>query len=375
MTGGRAPHGAEAGRYSYRARSLQFRSAHRAPLAHACGMYAISRILLALKDPRARSRAALEKAAQLAHALGAELQLFHAIADPIYLDSTGVMAQAYPELEKERLDWYRERLEGLARGLRRRGIKVSTAVAWDFPACESIVRQAERFEASLIVVECHATAHRAPWLLRFTDWELLRRSPLPVLLIKSRHEYRRPRILAALDPTHVNAKPGDLDGEIVRYAATVAEGLHGPLHAMHAYQLPSRLEAPPAGSEDGRGRARSQRRGRPQAVRALLTANAAWTARAALQEALRWSGVPEGRQHVVALPPAAAIEAVAHDVGADIVAMGAVSRSGLRRLFIGNTAEKVLDRLACDVLVVKPRAFRNRVPREPRGVQLIALPE
>jgi universal stress protein E len=35
--------------------------------------------------------------------------------------------------------------------------------------------------------------------------------------------------------------------------------------------------------------------------------------------------------------------------------MGATSRSGLKRIFIGNTAEHVLDSLQCDVLVVKTR--------------------
>ncbi len=33
--------------------------------------------------------------------------------------------------------------------------------------------------------------------------------------------------------------------------------------------------------------------------------------------------------------------------------MGATSRSGLKRIFIGNTAEHVLDSLKCDVLVVR----------------------
>jgi hypothetical protein len=54
--------------------------------------------------------------------------------------------------------------------------------------------------------------------------------------------------------------------------------------------------------------------------------------------------------------------------------MGAVSRSGLKSLFIGNTAEKVLDLLDCDILVVKPQLFGNRVKRARRGVRLVALP-
>jgi hypothetical protein len=41
--------------------------------------------------------------------------------------------------------------------------------------------------------------------------------------------------------------------------------------------------------------------------------------------------------------------------------MGAVSRSAIKRFFIGNAAERALDRLSCDVLVVKPRSFRSFV--------------
>jgi universal stress protein E len=61
-------------------------------------------------------------------------------------------------------------------------------------------------------------------------------------------------------------------------------------------------------------------------------------------------------------------------LGAGIVVMGALSRSGLKRLFIGNTAEAVLDSLACDVLIVKPGRFQTQVPRKSRGAQLMAMP-
>ena len=49
--------------------------------------------------------------------------------------------------------------------------------------------------------------------------------------------------------------------------------------------------------------------------------------------------------------------------------MGAVSRSGLQRVVIGNTAERILGDLPCDVLVVKPARFVTRVSRTSRGVR------
>jgi universal stress protein E len=35
-------------------------------------------------------------------------------------------------------------------------------------------------------------------------------------------------------------------------------------------------------------------------------------------------------------------------------------------LFIGHTAERVIDALECDILVVKPRGFKTRVVPRPR---------
>ena len=69
-----------------------------------------------------------------------------------------------------------------------------------------------------------------------------------------------------------------------------------------------------------------------------------------------------------------AIPHVAKKVGADVLVMGAVSRSGLQRLFIGNIAEQVLDSLPCDVLIVKPANFKSPVKSRKRGVQLVPTP-
>ena len=41
-------------------------------------------------------------------------------------------------------------------------------------------------------------------------------------------------------------------------------------------------------------------------------------------------------------------------IDADIVAMGAISRSLLSDVFIGSTTQEVIDFLSCDILVLKP---------------------
>jgi len=89
---------------------------------------------------------------------------------------------------------------------------------------------------------------------------------------------------------------------------------------------------------------------------------------------VRPAGIPAARQHLIARHPSDAIEQAAAETRSAVVVMGALARSGVKRLLIGNTAERVLDHLSCDLLVIKPRGFRGKVPRRRRGVRHVSPP-
>jgi universal stress protein E len=237
---------------------------------------------------------------------------------------------------------------------------VRSTAEWDYPVYEAIVRRAAVTRADLIVAERHATRHVAPWLLRFTDWELLRLSPVPVLLVKSPRAYRRPVVLAAVDPSHAFAKPSRLDDEILRQAQFLTAALGGTLHAVHAY-VPKPADLAAVGEL------------RPD-ITERIEAHARAGAQAGLKRVLQGTKIPRTRRHLVSRHPTDAIVKVARDVRSAIVVMGGVSRSGLKRVFIGNTAERILDQLACDVLVVKPPRFVSHVARAKRDARLITFP-
>ncbi|HVP34850.1 MAG TPA: universal stress protein [Steroidobacteraceae bacterium] len=326
-------------------------------------MTAIRRILVAVKDPRARRLAGVRKAARLAKALGAELVLYHAIAEPLYVGGIdGTLAPLYdspPDVERRIREAHRARLERIAGRLRDTGIRVTVSTEWDYPPYEAVVREACRIGAGLIVAEQHPGRHFAAGLLHLNDWELLRLAPMPVLLVKQTRAFRRPVILAAVDPDHTYAKPARLDQQILRLGSTMARALHGALHAAHAY-VPLPLTAFSAGALSD-----AQVHG--------LEARAARTARAKLQRAVQPVGVPQSRQHIIARHPVDAIAQLASRTGSSIVVMGAISRSGLKRLLIGNTAERVLDRLSCDVLIVKPAGLVRPPRRSRRGTRYVGI--
>jgi universal stress protein E len=321
-------------------------------------MRSIRRILVAVKDPSSKSLPAVTKAAQLARALGAELELFHSISTPLYVDA---YSPSEPLLDIERTIRRKclEELEVVATSVRRKDLKVAVSAEWDYPIYEAVVRRAGRVKADLIVAERHAGRHLAPGLLQLTDWELLRLSPVPVLLVKTVGAYRRPAVLAALDPAHAYSKPAKLDDEILSVGSAVTDALGGTLHAVHAYSpTPIRL---------------FQDLTTPDDTIARMDMEVAAQAKKGLDRALRFVEIPHARRHLVGRHPIDAIAQTARKTHSSIVVMGAISRSGLKRLFIGNTAESLLDQLLCDVLIVKPAHFAARVQRRRRGVPLAAL--
>jgi universal stress protein E len=325
-------------------------------------MQPIRRILVAVKDPAARSLPAVNKAAQIAKGLGAQLTLFHDIATPLYAEALRGRDIDLKSWQREVQTARREQLEKLAARLRKHGVDVDVAADWDFPPYEAIIRKAQRIAADLVVVENHhgTGKHPARWLLAYTDWELLRLCPIPVLLVKNRRLYHRPRVLAAIDPSHAQAKPSNLDRQILRAGAQLVHALHGELHALHAVLPP--LPVVPA-MPDGALVDIAAEQGQ------ILDA-----ARRNLARAVDGFDVKRSHCHLVEGRPNEVIPRAVRRERCSIVAMGVVSRSGLKRFFIGNTAEFVMDAVTADILVIKPPDFDSRVPRTGRGVQILSMP-
>jgi universal stress protein E len=314
---------------------------------------AIKRILVAVREVDSIPATTLAKAGAIARANGARIELFHALNQPLALEAVrGAGRPDSPTEMAERIARRsRERLKHAAASPRLRGLKVSVHVEWDYPPHEAIIRRALDQSCNLVIAHAQPRQFASRVLLANTDWELIRHCPVPLLLIKRGGTYQRPAILAAVDPLHVRAKAAGLDSLIATSAARWAMALRGQAHVFHAYvpavSMVPFATAPPVFSE----------------VSPELLELEAQRVRRALSQLSATAGVPASRCHVNLGDVPSQLDAMVRRTRAQIVVMGAVSRSALQRFFIGSTAEHVLDRVACDVLIVKPRAFRSRVPR------------
>lgn len=298
----------------------------------------IERILVAIADPAASSKA-VRRAGMLAHKTGASVELLNAIPSAV---SAGIAHAESEQFTRYETQENHRLLERLANRLRREEIIVNTHVETGYPPHEAILRQVRLTKADLLIVEARKHNAFARLLLTQTDFELIRRCPVPLLIVKGRAAWRRPHILAALDPFHANDKPSELDAEIAAAAQAIAALIGGSVHAAHSYRPPMRLIA---GMQIDAAAVAAI----PAQEKAYKTA-----VRKEFYEVLGRYGISKSRAHLRCGDPAIVLPAIARAVRAGMVVMGAVSRSGLKRIFIGNTAEQVLDSLRCDVLIVKP---------------------
>jgi universal stress protein E len=313
--------------------------------------FRIRRILVAIRDVHHAPRRQLRKAATLARASGARLELFHAIVEPV---TTRVIRRsaARPSFEEAQEALARRSLELLKRMERStllQGVRATSSVVWDYPPHEAIIRRAVATKADLVLAAAQPRGFGNRLLLTNTDWELIRQCPCAVLLVKSSRDYNRPVVLAAVDPFHTHAKPAQLDHRILTVGGALARTLRGELHVCHAYMpLPLFTPAPV---------------GQPLALTLPPEFEDMHTKQVAkvFDQLAARAAIPAGRRHLRMGETRSQLLGVARRTGAAILVMGAVSRSALRRAFIGSTAESTLDWLSCDALIVKPKGFRSPV--------------
>jgi universal stress protein E len=324
----------------------------------------IRHILVAIGDVRRAPRSELRKAGALARAARATVELFHAIDEPDPERSFPETA-TWEEVEQHRaaiVEKYRRRLERFSRDPSLRGVTVRCTAVWDYPPHDAIIRRALAARSALVIAAARGHRVGARLLLRNTDWELIRHCPVPLLIVKSPRPYRRPLILAAVDPFHAHARPADLDMRLLQAGAELARLLHGSLQVLHAYMPLVAVEPMVAAAAPLVMMPPQAEESHTQLVMRTIG------------QLADKAGIPRSRCHIRMGEVADQLSAYARRSGAAIAVMGAVSRSAIARLFIGNAAERTLDRLTCDVLIVKPRGFRSGVERAPAVTATRARP-
>jgi universal stress protein E len=254
-------------------------------------------------DPTLAVQPAFERALDSAEITGAALHLYLCVSD-----ENGEGGREAIVAER------RAGLESLAERARDRNIEVECEVDWNSDWRGQVVAASRRSGADLVIKHSvdHSDVDRAK--RNTADWMLLRETHCPVLMIKDHTLWKDRRILAAVVDKPVDAAHTKLNDHVIAFANDFAVSYQSDAHFVAAFHD---LNHPPDAAELA-GRC----------------------------------SVEPGNVHVVHGQTDRVIADTAKDIGADLIIIGTVGRTGIKATVVGNTSERLLDHTHCDVLVL-----------------------
>ncbi|SDR93617.1 universal stress protein E [Halopseudomonas xinjiangensis] len=251
---------------------------------------------------------------------------------------------ATPGLEKARaslIDSHLRQLDKLAAPLRERGVTVHTRAVWGKRLDRNILHAVAETGADLVFKTTHHHNPIKQLLLTNTDWQLIRHCEAPLWLVK-RADRSIQTICAGIDPLHEADKPAALDFKLVKTARALASNGRRTIQVAHCYSpLPQTLVYDASVIADYDGYAEDVRKRHA----------------AAFEEFGAKLDLPAERRHLLQGYAEEVMPEFVEEQNIDLLVMGAVSRSRLDAALVGHTAERLLDDVPCDVLVVKPDGF------------------
>jgi universal stress protein E len=299
--------------------------------------------ILVIVDPTAQEQPAVARAAWLAQKLKCKLELFICDYDQYLAGERFFDTKALQKARAELLKRHLSRLEKLAAPLRDKGITVTCDTAWDHPLHEGILRKIEAAKARLVVKDTHYHSAIRRSLFSNTDWHVIRDCKSPLWLVKPSDHVEISTLLAAVDPVHERDKPAKLDHRILDAAEEIRAAIDGSLHVVHAFD-PAPIYAV---STDAMSFPITEPIN--DAVDALRTEH-----QAAMDDLVKQHQPAPKSTRVIEGETREVLVGAVDELDADVVVIGAVSRGALKRLALGSTAERVLDFVPCDLLIVKP---------------------
>jgi universal stress protein E len=239
--------------------------------------------------------------------------------------------------------------DGLAQytqSLAQDGLRVSADVIMDRHPLRAVTDKIEALRPDIVIKTTRHDSRLNRTLFNFTDWQLIRSCPSPLLLAKSEDSWSTRRIVACVNPGHVDTRAETLDQEIVESAEILAHRLRGELFVFHSVEPWPHLGPLPSGEAwIDQKHSHQLMDDRRRLIEDVL---------------LRPYGISPSRLHLEMGRPTKTLLPFIRTLDASLVVMGAVSKGALETLLIGNTAERMLDVLPCDILVVKLRPLEAK---------------
>jgi len=305
--------------------------------------------ILFVYDGEKESGVALKKAISLAQENKATLTIVEVLEElPPEIQRT-VQSSKIVDFQKTVEEDSRRDLKDIIETIEKTGIQVKSRVLWGKPFIE-IIRQVLENNHDLVMISPQKKPKLKEMLFGSRTMHLLRKCPCPVWVIIPSQPKKYARILAAVDAAPLDEKSASLNIRIMELATSLAHMEKSEIHIVHCWE--------PYFNKTVRSRTLITGEETDKLVREARNTN-----KRRINELVGKFDL-EGLTHKVHILEGEAEELIPSMVSKkkiELVVMGTVSRTGVAGFFIGNTAEKILNKLDCSVLAIKPEGFQTPV--------------
>jgi len=274
-------------------------------------------------DPTTDNKPVLDRVGRLTETACSHVHFFLSdYPDKNEINSSFSMKDAKYRFQKEKLAWVKE----LTKPIETDTLKPTYELYWNKDWHEAIPHAAVRRASNLIIKSTfsHSTSTRK--LSKTSDFLLIRRCVSPILFVREDRSWRSNTILAAVNLEASDEEHTRLNIAVIQRAKTLAQ-ITGMEVALVSAVSDSVVFKDYIDDKD--------------------------TEYSSNEEIIgAYFGLPADKILLSKGKAKDTILDAAAKTDADIVVIGTVGRSGVKGMLIGNTAEKILDELVSDVLVV-----------------------
>jgi universal stress protein E len=296
------------------------------------------RNILAVIDTSYDNHPALEQAARLLRSNGARVMLADVV--PEFSWPARLTLSKADEIRDAVVQTKTQRLAELIEPLQQEGLPIAATVLHG-KTSEAIIGEVARNGHDLVIRVTKGKRSRREGFLGTTSLKLMRVCPCAVWLTKpdNRPEYHR--IVAAVDASAADDTHCALNRSVLDLATSLGKDQDSRVDVVYAWTLfGENVLREHMRTDEFEDLVKATQCDQQQALDTLLRQAA--------------PDIGPDRIHTLHGDASYEIPRFLHTHESDLLIMGTVCRRGVAGFFIGNTAERILDKVHCSVLAVKP---------------------
>jgi universal stress protein E len=298
---------------------------------------AMTNILIVI-DPEESNYTALERIKEIPATADVDYKV------DLYFDAAPVTARkANSNSLRESIAAKQAAVDKLVTPYKEMGYRITTSVIQIHRFYEDIIKSARDYKADFVFKSVRQHAPLKRMFYTSTDWNLIRMCPTALLLVRDQGTVRGKPVIASVNIDDEDPEHQELNRIVLAQANALAEVLGAKVHLIYAY-------GPAVVMGDGADPmayqiAKDKHDAEFKKAKALASVNNVLASNTKLREGT----------------PATIVTEYGEEISAGIIVLGTVARNGASGLFIGNTAESMLEKTHRDMFVIKLESFVSPV--------------